>query len=119
MSLPTADSPTTDTRSSSVRPLRLAEAEATSREAVESGVLERSRAEALGYTLRDDRMVLEAVCEAAAEAKRRAFGDVVTVSPNVFIPLTNLCRNRCTYCTFVKHPNDPAAKFFDDCFNVS
>jgi FO synthase len=36
----------------------------------------------------------------------------VTVSPNVFIPLTNLCRNRCTYCTFVKHPNDPAAKTY-------
>ncbi len=93
-------------------PLHLREAEAAAREAVETGSLERGRAEALGRALRDDTRVLGVVTEAAAEAKRRAFDDVVTVSPNVFIPLTNLCRNRCTYCTFVKHPNDPAAKTY-------
>lgn len=28
----------------------------------------------------------------------------ITYSPNVFIPLTRLCRNRCGYCTFVSVP---------------
>ncbi len=93
-------------------PLPLREAEAAAREAVETGVVDRARAEALGHAARGARRVLEALAAAAAEAKRLAFGDVVTVSPNVFIPLTNLCRNRCTYCTFVKHPNDPAAKTY-------
>ncbi|MDH3518343.1 MAG: radical SAM protein, partial [Acidimicrobiia bacterium] len=31
-------------------------------------------------------------------------GRVVTYSRKVFIPLTTLCRDRCTYCTFAKPP---------------
>ena len=31
---------------------------------------------------------------------------------NIFIPLTNLCRNRCSYCTFAKLPDSPEAKTF-------
>jgi len=27
-------------------------------------------------------------------------------------PLTNLCRDRCTYCTFAKRPGDPGAKSY-------
>ncbi len=37
-------------------------------------------------------------------------GQTVTYSRKVFIPLTNLCRDRCAYCTFVAAPNSPAAK---------
>jgi len=37
---------------------------------------------------------------------------VVTVSRNLFIPLTNLCRDRCAYCTFAKPPDSPEAKSF-------
>ncbi len=74
--------------------------------------MERGAAEALGGAARSHPAVLDALCEGAAEAKRRAFGETVTVSRNVFIPLTNLCRNRCTYCTFAKHPNDPDAKTY-------
>ena len=33
----------------------------------------------------------------------------VTYSRKVFIPLTNLCRDRCGYCTFVKAPGQPGA----------
>lgn len=33
----------------------------------------------------------------------------VTYSRKVFIPLTNLCRDRCGYCTFVKGPHQPGA----------
>ncbi len=36
-------------------------------------------------------------------------GDTVTYSRNVFIPLTNLCRQKCGYCTFARGPSDPAA----------
>ncbi len=31
-------------------------------------------------------------------------GRIVTFSPKVFIPLTTLCRDVCTYCTFAKPP---------------
>ncbi len=42
-----------------------------------------------------------------AEASRlrdEGKGRVVTYSRKVFIPLTTLCRDRCTYCTFAKPP---------------
>ncbi len=50
--------------------------------------------------------------EVASELKQRGKGNLVTVSRNVFIPLTNLCRNRCGYCTFAKQPGTPEAKTF-------
>jgi len=37
-------------------------------------------------------------------------GRVVTFSPKVFVPLTNLCRDFCGYCTFRKAPDEPGAK---------
>jgi FO synthase len=46
---------------------------------------------------------------AAAAVRDRAFGRVVTFSPKVFLPLTNLCRNRCDYCSFRRSPGDPGA----------
>ena len=33
-----------------------------------------------------------------------AFGDIITYSPKVFLPLTFLCRDVCHYCTFAKTP---------------
>lgn len=36
-------------------------------------------------------------------------GRVVTYSRKVFIPLVNLCRDRCGYCTFARTDHDPAA----------
>jgi len=47
-----------------------------------------------------------------AEARRiraRRTGSAVTYSRKVFIPLTNLCRDRCAYCTFAREPDDPKA----------
>ena len=43
---------------------------------------------------------------AAAAVRDRAFGRVVTYSPKVFLPLTNLCRNRCDYCSFRRSPGE-------------
>lgn len=46
----------------------------------------------------------------AAELRNRHKGRVVTFSPKVFVPLTNLCRDFCGYCTFRKAPGEPGAK---------
>lgn len=47
-----------------------------------------------------------------AKARRRArWGDVITYSRKVFVPLTNMCRDTCTYCSFVEHPGSPRANF--------
>ena len=40
----------------------------------------------------------------AAAIRDRAYGTRITYSPKVFIPLTELCRDRCGYCTFAKPP---------------
>src|SRR5216683_5463332 len=45
----------------------------------------------------------------ASALRDRAWGRTVTFSPKVFLPVTNLCRDRCTYCTFRKDPDDPDA----------
>ena len=53
---------------------------------------------------------LEALLAAAAAARDAGKGRVVTYSRKVFIPLTNLCRDSCGYCTFVRRPGDPRAR---------
>ena len=52
------------------------------------------------------------VFEGARASSARANGPAVTFSRNVFIPLTNLCRDRCAYCTFAKQPDSPEAKTY-------
>jgi 7,8-didemethyl-8-hydroxy-5-deazariboflavin synthase CofG subunit len=47
--------------------------------------------------------------DAAGELRDRGRGRDVTYSRKVFLPVTNLCRDRCTYCTFRKDPGDPGA----------
>ena len=42
---------------------------------------------------------------------RDAFAWTVTYSPKVFIPLTQLCRDRCGYCTFAQAPARVAAPY--------
>jgi FO synthase len=87
------------------------EAERLVAEAVDAGRLERAPAERLGAALGDE-AVREAVLEGAFESKRRGKGERVSFSRNVFIPLTNLCRDRCDYCTFAKLPDSPDAKTY-------
>lgn len=38
----------------------------------------------------------------------------ITYSKNIFIPLTEICRNSCGYCTFKKEPNDDNAIILKD-----
>jgi 7,8-didemethyl-8-hydroxy-5-deazariboflavin synthase CofG subunit len=52
---------------------------------------------------------LPAVLRAAGEIRDRGKGREVTYSRKVFLPVTNLCRDRCTYCTFRKDPWEPSA----------
>jgi FO synthase len=46
---------------------------------------------------------------AAAILRDRVRPAVVTYSRKVFIPLTNLCRDVCSYCTFARDEDDPRA----------
>jgi len=91
--------------------LNRAEAERYVAGALDVGRLERRPAERLAAQICDP-IVREAVLEGAAESKRRGKGDAVSVSRNVFVPLTNLCRDRCAYCTFAKLPDSPDAKTY-------
>ncbi|WP_407357087.1 7,8-didemethyl-8-hydroxy-5-deazariboflavin synthase subunit CofG [Methanolobus sp. WCC5] len=36
--------------------------------------------------------------------------DFVTFCRNVFVPVTNVCRNKCGYCTFRRDPDEPGAQ---------
>lgn len=40
-----------------------------------------------------------------------AWGRVATYSRKVFVPLTNLCRDSCGYCTFAKKPGEAGAGY--------
>ncbi|MCA9529522.1 MAG: 7,8-didemethyl-8-hydroxy-5-deazariboflavin synthase CofG [Myxococcales bacterium] len=50
---------------------------------------------------------LDELLALAAARRDRAWGRTLTYSPKVFLPLTNLCRNRCDYCTFRRSPGQP------------
>ena len=52
----------------------------------------------------------EALMAAAAALRDQHKGRIVTFSPKIFVPLTNLCRDFCGYCTFRKAPDEPGAK---------
>src|SRR2546423_10791932 len=47
---------------------------------------------------------------AASTIRDGGWGSTVTYSRKVFIPLTNLCRDHCRYCTFAQAPGSPAAR---------
>ncbi len=49
-------------------------------------------------------MPLDVLAAQARAIRDLAFGTRVTYSPKVFIPLTQLCRDKCGYCTFAQPP---------------
>ena len=53
---------------------------------------------------------LQKLMDKASQKRNDHWGNVFTYSRKVFVPLTNMCRDTCSYCTFVKHPDDPEAK---------
>jgi 7,8-didemethyl-8-hydroxy-5-deazariboflavin synthase CofG subunit len=52
---------------------------------------------------------LDSVIQAASAVRDEGKGRTVTYSRKIFLPITNLCRDRCGYCTFRKDPTDPDA----------
>src|SRR5438477_4148897 len=52
---------------------------------------------------------LESLLQEAGALRNDVKGKTVTYSRKIFLPVTNLCRDRCSYCTFRKDPNDPDA----------
>ena len=47
---------------------------------------------------------LDELCDEARQLRSAGHGTTVTYSPKVFIPLTKLCRDVCSYCTFARPP---------------
>ncbi len=54
---------------------------------------------------------LDRLMARARSRRDSVWGRGVTYSRKVFIPLTNLCRDSCGYCTFAKSPGDPGAGY--------
>ena len=70
--------------------------------------LKLQQAEALGRDL-----PLPELCLRAAQVRDQGYGRRLTYSPKVFIPLTELCRDVCHYCTFAKTPSQLGAPFLE------
>ena len=71
-----------------------------------------SREEAL-WLYTSPRVKLERLAEAARQLRSDGKGNVITYSPKVFLPLTNLCRDRCRYCTFRRDPDQEGAHWME------
>ena len=55
----------------------------------------------------------EEIFARALEIRTQSWGNSVTYSRKIFVPLTNMCRDQCGYCTFVKDPGSPEANIMD------
>src|SRR3984893_9557299 len=72
----------------------------------ETGVLDRLSALRLALDA-----PLPDLLAAATQLRAQGKGTTVSFSKKVFIPLTTLCRDYCSYCTFRKDPGQPGAHF--------
>lgn len=70
----------------------------------ESGVVI-NREEAL-YLVTIERDEIPYLLLTASKLRDRGKGKVLTYSKNVFVPLTQICRNHCGYCTFKYEPGE-------------
>src|SRR6202167_6144922 len=67
--------------------------------------------EAEVFALSDNGDDLAALMDVAAALRDRAHGGVISYSRKVFIPLTQLCRDACHYCTFAQPPRRGARAY--------
>jgi FO synthase len=58
-----------------------------------------------------DAMPLAALLASARALSRTGHGTVISYSRKVFIPLTHLCRDVCSYCTFARSPRQVGAAY--------
>ncbi len=64
--------------------------------------------------LLSQRTPLEALLSAARHSGLEGHGERITFSPKVFIPLTQLCRDNCGYCTFAQPPKPGARAYMTE-----
>jgi FO synthase len=76
------------------------------RETLDGQLLPREAARQL---LRCDDELLPELLTAARAVKEKYRPGIITYSRKVFLPLTNLCRDYCGYCTFRRDPGEPGA----------
>lgn len=67
------------------------------------------RADIACQLLRCDDAFLPQLLVSARELKQRFRPGIISYSRKVFIPLTNLCRDYCGYCTYRRDPQEPGA----------
>ena len=77
-------------------------------EAARAGEIDRNIARTLVRATEDEE--LDRLLKAASGMRDELKGRAITYSKKVFIPLTNLCRDYCGYCTFRKDPDQPGAR---------
>ena len=63
--------------------------------------------------LRSDGEILRELLATARILKERHHPGVITYSRKVFLPLTNLCRDYCGYCTYRRDPGEPGRAHHD------
>lgn len=69
--------------------------------------------EALDWMMKLNALPLPQLLARAEAMTVAGHGTVVTYSRKVFIPLTQLCRDVCHYCTFAKRPSELTAPFME------
>src|SRR5881394_634981 len=79
----------------------------TAQEILRSGSIMSRQAAVAWIRASDD--ALPELLATARQARDRFKPGVITYSRKAFIPLTNLCRDYCGYCTFRRDPGDPGA----------
>src|SRR5260221_1387218 len=64
---------------------------------------------------------LQALTRAASARRDLVHGPIVSYSRKVFVPLTQLCRDRCHYCTFAHAPSksEPAFLSLDEVLAIA
>ena len=65
-------------------------------------------ADARSLALNDD---MKHLVRTASAIRDRAYGNLISYSRKVFIPLTHLCRDVCYYCTFARVPSKSSKLF--------
>lgn len=68
--------------------------------------LKSSRPDAQAALAMAESLTLREMRGLAVSIRDRGHGTTITYSPKVFIPLTQLCRDVCHYCTFAKTPRN-------------
>jgi FO synthase len=94
---------------SDAAPGQLDAVDAASRRALERALDGEPLDDAAALQLLDGPAPLAPLLAVAGQVRTRHKGRVVTYSPKVFLPITNLCLDRCSYCTFRQDPDSPAA----------